>query len=75
MRELLGAQGLPTELDRSVDPAAVAAATRADKKRVGARTPFVLVHAPGDVRPGAHIGDEELLGAITELAAAVATTP
>jgi shikimate kinase / 3-dehydroquinate synthase len=75
VRELLAAHGLPTELDRSVDPAEVAAATRADKKRVGARTPFVLVHAPGDVRPGAHIGDEDLLGAISELAAAVATTP
>jgi shikimate kinase / 3-dehydroquinate synthase len=75
VRELLAARGLPTELDRSVDPAQVAAATRADKKRVGARTPFVLVHAPGDVRPGAHVGEEVLLGAIAELGAPVATTP
>jgi shikimate kinase/3-dehydroquinate synthase len=65
--DLLAARGLPTELDRAVDPAAVAAATRADKKRLGERTPFVLVDAPGDVRHGRPVGDAELLGAVREL--------
>jgi shikimate kinase / 3-dehydroquinate synthase len=68
VRELLAANGLPTELDRAVDPQAVAAATRADKKRLGDHTPFVVCHAPGDVRPGARIGDAELLAAVRELA-------
>ena len=68
VRELLAANGLPTELDRAVDPQAVASATHADKKRLGDHTPFVLCHEPGDVRPGARIGDAELLAAVTELA-------
>jgi shikimate kinase/3-dehydroquinate synthase len=64
---LLGAAGLPTALDPAVDPAAVAAATRNDKKRVGASTPFVLVEAPGAVRHGAEVGEPDLLAAVTEL--------
>ena len=68
VRELLAAHGLPTELDRSIDPREVAAATRSDKKRLGAHTPFVLVHAPGDVRPGARVADQDLLAAVAELA-------
>ena len=52
----------------TVDPQAVAAATRADKKRLGDHTPFVLCHGPGDVRPGARIADSDLLAAVTELA-------
>jgi shikimate kinase/3-dehydroquinate synthase len=75
VRELLGAHGLPTELDRAIDPAEVVAATRADKKRLGAHTPFVLVHAPGDVRPGARVADEDVLAAIRDLAAGVAAAP
>jgi shikimate kinase/3-dehydroquinate synthase len=75
VRDLLAAKDLPTELDRSIDPAEVAAATRADKKRLGAHTPFVLVHAPGDVRPGARVDDAELLAAVTELAAGVPAAP
>jgi shikimate kinase/3-dehydroquinate synthase len=64
---LLGAAGLPTALDPAVDPAAVAAATRNDKKRVGESTPFVLVDAPGAVGHGAQGGGPELLAAVTEL--------
>jgi shikimate kinase/3-dehydroquinate synthase len=65
--ELLAAHGLPTRLDPAVDPEAVAAATRVDKKRLDEHTPFVLVHAPGDVRPGAVVEERDLLGAIAEL--------
>jgi shikimate kinase/3-dehydroquinate synthase len=65
--ELLAAHGLPTRLDPAVDAEAVAAATRVDKKRLDEHTPFVLVHAPGDVRPGAVVEERDLLGAIAEL--------
>jgi len=65
---LLAAQGLPTAFD-GVDPAVVADATRRDKKRIGARTPFVLVGGPGDVTPGHDVDDAELLAAVTELTA------
>jgi shikimate kinase/3-dehydroquinate synthase len=68
VRALLAAHGLPTQLDPAIDPADIVAATHADKKRLGAYTPFVLVHAPGDVRPGARVFDADVLGAVTELA-------
>jgi shikimate kinase/3-dehydroquinate synthase len=67
VRELLAGHGLPVELDPAIDAAAVVAATRADKKRLGAHTPFVLVHAPGDVRPGAQVADADVLAAVGEL--------
>jgi shikimate kinase / 3-dehydroquinate synthase len=66
---LLAAAGLPTVLDAAVDPAAVAAATRQDKKRVGESTPFVLVDAPGAVRHGAAVAAADLLAAVQELRA------
>ena len=67
--ELLEAAGLPTVLEADVD--AVLQATARDKKRVGeGPVPFVLVHAPGDVRPGAALPDREVRAAVTELAAA-----
>ena len=64
---LLAARGLPTQLDRSVDAEAVVAATARDKKRRGGRVGFVLVEAPGDVRPGRPVADGELRRAVTEL--------
>jgi shikimate kinase/3-dehydroquinate synthase len=61
--------GLPTRLE-TVDPEAVVAATRLDKKRTSeARTPFVLVRAPGDVVEGQAVDDDDLLPAVRELAA------
>jgi shikimate kinase/3-dehydroquinate synthase len=66
--QLLTAAGLPTAL-QGADPAAVVAATRLDKKRVADRVPFVLVHAPGDVRFGERVEAEDVLAAVTELAA------
>ncbi|MGH2942968.1 MAG: 3-dehydroquinate synthase, partial [Solirubrobacteraceae bacterium] len=66
VRELLVRAGLPVRLE-GADPAAVVAATRLDKKRVGGRVPFVLVRAPGDVRYGERVGSEEVLAAVREL--------
>ncbi len=66
--ELLAAQGLPTRLE-GADPDAVAEATRADKKRVGAEVPFVLLEAPGDVHHGCRVPDADLRAAVRELAA------
>ncbi|HEV3321179.1 MAG TPA: bifunctional shikimate kinase/3-dehydroquinate synthase [Solirubrobacteraceae bacterium] len=65
---LLGARGLPVALEgASVDE--VVAAVAHDKKRVGAAsTPFVLVGAPGDVRVGCEVAEDELHAAVAELA-------
>jgi shikimate kinase/3-dehydroquinate synthase len=68
--ELLAARGLPTSLDPAVDVEAVVAATARDKKRRGGRVGFVLVEAPGDVRPGRPVAEGELRAAVAELRAA-----
>jgi shikimate kinase/3-dehydroquinate synthase len=67
VRALLEARGLPVVLDRAVDPGAVVAATRRDKKRRAGRVGFVLVEAPGDVRPGRPVEEGELRRAVAEL--------
>jgi shikimate kinase / 3-dehydroquinate synthase len=64
--ELLEAAGLPTTL-AGLDTEAVVAATARDKKRTGERVPFVLVHAPGDVRPGQPVDQAALRAAVAEL--------
>jgi len=66
---LLAARGLPTTLDGAVDPADVVSATQRDKKRRGGRVGFVLVEAPGDVRPGRPVPEGELRRAVAELRA------
>jgi shikimate kinase/3-dehydroquinate synthase len=66
--ELLADVGLPTTLASDVDPVAVVAATRLDKKRVGDRVPFVLVRAPGDVRFGERVESADVLAAVRDLA-------
>ena len=68
--ELLAARGLPAALDPAVDLEAVLAAVQRDKKRRGGRVGFVLVEAPGDVRPGRPVPEGELRAAVTELRAA-----
>jgi shikimate kinase/3-dehydroquinate synthase len=69
VEDLLAAAGLPTRLD-GADPDAIAAATARDKKRLGvADVPFVLVHAPGDVRHGEPVEPAALRAAVRELAA------
>jgi shikimate kinase/3-dehydroquinate synthase len=65
--ELLRAAALPTTAE-GVDPDAVLAATRRDKKRIGADVPFVLVAAPGDVRHGQAVPDAAVRAAVEELA-------
>lgn len=70
---LLAAAGLPTSLDAAehgVDPDRILAATRRDKKRTDtARTPFVLVRAPGDVVHGQDVSDDDVALAVRELIA------
>jgi shikimate kinase/3-dehydroquinate synthase len=67
--ELLAAQGLPHQLT-GCSPEAVVDAVARDKKRLGeAPVPFVLVHAPGDVRPGETVGPGALRAVVEELAA------
>ena len=66
VKELLAARGLPTSYG-DFDTDAVVEATRRDKKRVGARVPFVLVWGPGDVRYGQKVEDADLRAAVEEL--------
>ena len=66
--ELLAARGLPTTFG-GFDADAVVAATRRDKKRIAADVPFVLVHAPGDVRHGQRVEDADVRAAVEELRA------
>ena len=65
--ELLSAHGLPARLDPAVDPGSVLAAVARDKKRRAGRVGFVLVEAPGDVRTGRHVPDDEVRAALEEL--------
>ncbi|MDX6648627.1 MAG: shikimate kinase / 3-dehydroquinate synthase [Solirubrobacteraceae bacterium] len=65
--ELLAAHGLPARLE-GVEPAAVLEAVGRDKKRrAEGPVPFVLVHAPGDVREGAAVAEDDVLAAVREL--------
>jgi shikimate kinase/3-dehydroquinate synthase len=68
VRELLLAAGLPVTID-AVDPDAVVEATRRDKKRTGAKVPFVLLLSPGHVTPGHAVGDADVRSAVGELLA------
>ncbi|MDO9356808.1 MAG: bifunctional shikimate kinase/3-dehydroquinate synthase [Solirubrobacteraceae bacterium] len=67
VRELLAAMDLPTTMDPSIDPDAVVAATKSDKKRLGADVPYVVVDGPGALRWGQAIGDAEVRAAVEEL--------
>jgi shikimate kinase/3-dehydroquinate synthase len=66
---LLADHGLPTTLaGLDVDPDRIVAVTRSDKKRTSqARTPFVLVRAPGDVVHGQDVTDDDVALAVREL--------
>jgi shikimate kinase/3-dehydroquinate synthase len=68
VRELLSAHGLPIELDGE-DVDQILEATMRDKKRTGARVPFVLLGAPGEARTGCHVSEDELRAAVSELQA------
>ncbi len=65
--ELLAGAGLPTTLHAGVDPEAVVAATRLDKKRTGNRVPFVLLRAPGEAVFGQRVAAGDVLAAVSEL--------
>jgi shikimate kinase/3-dehydroquinate synthase len=67
VRALLIDRGLPVSFD-AASVEAVVAATRRDKKRIGANVPFVLVRAPGEVVFGCEVAPEELVAAVEELA-------
>jgi shikimate kinase/3-dehydroquinate synthase len=68
VRELLRARGLPVTLaGAGVEVEQIVAATARDKKRIGARVPFVLVKAPGDVVTGQEVADADLRAAVVEL--------
>jgi shikimate kinase / 3-dehydroquinate synthase len=68
VQDLLRARCLPVELDGE-DVEEVVAATMRDKKRTGARVPFVLLGGPGDARIGCHVPASELRAAVAELQA------
>jgi shikimate kinase/3-dehydroquinate synthase len=59
--------GCPRALDPGIDLDAVAAAVQRDKKRTGGVVPFVLVEAPGHVRHGVRVRDDDLRAALQEL--------
>jgi shikimate kinase/3-dehydroquinate synthase len=65
--ELLSGAGLPTELDRAIDPGEVAAATARDKKATAAGLGFVLVRGPGEVEHGVAVAPADLLAAVEDL--------
>jgi 3-dehydroquinate synthetase len=68
VHELLLGRGLPVTLaDTFVDVERIVAATARDKKRVGARVPFVLLRAPGEVETGREVADADLRAAVAEL--------
>jgi shikimate kinase/3-dehydroquinate synthase len=64
--DLLAGAGLPTTA-AAIDPDAVVQATMRDKKRTGAKVPFVLVRAPGDVVYGQDVDDAALKAAVQEI--------
>ncbi len=65
--ELLEEHRLPTKLDADIDEAAILTAVQRDKKRRGGRVGFVVVDAPGDVRTGVPMAENDIRAAIGEL--------
>jgi 3-dehydroquinate synthase len=66
---LLAEQGLPASFE-GASAEDIVALTARDKKREGARVPFVLVEAPGQVTPGHDVAPGDLLAAVQEVCAA-----
>jgi shikimate kinase / 3-dehydroquinate synthase len=64
---LLAAHRQPLTLQEDVDVDAVVRALARDKKRLRAGVPFVLLDAPGAVRVGCEVPEEELRAAVAEL--------
>jgi shikimate kinase/3-dehydroquinate synthase len=68
VRALLAARDLPVAL-AGISADAVLEALARDKKRVGARLPFVLVNEPGDVSTDGEVAPADLRAAVQELIA------
>ncbi len=68
VRELLLAHDLPVSFTAASADAVIEASAR-DKKRVGAKVPFVLVDGPGAVRYGCEVAEQDVRAAVVELAA------
>jgi shikimate kinase / 3-dehydroquinate synthase len=66
VRELLAAHRQPVNL-HDVDVDDVVRAVARDKKRLGARVPFVLLDAPGAVRVGCEVAEPALRAAVAQL--------
>jgi 3-dehydroquinate synthase len=66
---LLHARGLPTRLEPPLAVDALLEAIGRDKKRTTGPVPYVLVHAPGDVREGGAAAETDVRGALLELGA------
>jgi shikimate kinase/3-dehydroquinate synthase len=66
---LLEEHGLPVRLDGVEPPVVVEALARDKKRRREGPVPFVLVEAPGDVRTGVEVPEDEVLAAVRELTA------
>lgn len=68
VNELLTSHGLPVQFE-GADVERVLEMTARDKKRLGASAsvPFVLAQAPGDVRIGCEVAQDELRAAVAEL--------
>jgi 3-dehydroquinate synthetase len=64
---LLTEHGLPTRLEGVEPPAVLEALQRDKKRRADGPVPFVLVEAPGDVRPGATVAQDDVQAAVAEL--------
>jgi shikimate kinase/3-dehydroquinate synthase len=69
VRDLLRARGLPVSLEGAgTDAEEIVLAAGSDKKRLGARVPFVLLRAPGEPAIGRELPAEQVLSAVRELA-------
>jgi shikimate kinase/3-dehydroquinate synthase len=66
VRSLMSIRDLPLRLEgAAVDD--VVAATRRDKKRLGAEVPFVLLQAPGQAQVGCTVPEADVRAAVAEL--------
>ena len=65
--ELLAGHGLPTRLEGVEVDDVLAAVGRDKKRRSDGPVPFVVVEAPGDVREGVPVAEDEVRAAVEEL--------
>jgi 3-dehydroquinate synthase len=63
-KALIARLGLPTHLPRAIDPEAIVATCRMDKKVRAGAVSFVLIRAPGETVQVADIADAEIVAAL-----------